>query len=393
MSQFSQSGIGAATEGAGAILGLERKMQEAAVRPRELEAAVSYKESQAAQAKAQILNMQELAGIESDAANKLKASGEAVNTLNGTKYLQQELLSKGRIEAAAKIQKQATEQELDVFSTQLKAAEVSTKRNEILSGVLDRIGTTGEYKQLTQTVIDDTMAKMKSGVGTEEDSLKLLKARGVLADTEQWERANPTGGDFSKFKASYITPVSESLKSASQRERDRAALITEEDRKTRLAETERHNREMEQIRLREAAASKDRNTDSKVIQHSLAITKLDKSYEESRSRLVKDLEKLELEVPAETPKEGTGFLGFFEDKEVNPMLVRKQAQLDRLEAIHKANLEGMQGAVDSGKIYVPKSYVPPSEKDIAVIGGMAYTRPAIFTDAQWTKYKEDNKAQ
>ena len=361
---FEQSGIGAATSGAGAVLGLQQKMQEAAVRPRELEAATSLAESRATVAKSQVASMQEMAGLQKAAADKFKASGEAQTLANANKYQIQEFTNAGKAEEANKLQKQQSGLEHDALKNQSAAIGLEADKNDMISNQLDSMSSIGEYNAFAKAQLVEAETAIRSGKGTQQDALRLVRAREAVANADGWKEFDPDGSRFSEFKQAEIDPLMQSLKSAKQKAIDQKNTVDDANRKVQLAEAERHNKEMEHWKLQEAAAKKDGQGISKQLKFSIDAAKLDKSYDTEAHKLQLEIEKLETEAPT-TKLKGSGII--WDDDQVNPLITSKRAELQELKERHDENLAGLQKATDEGRLFVPspksKSPKPVEVKD------------------------------
>jgi len=347
MGDFSQSGIGAATGGANAVLGLQKNMQEAAVRPRELEAATSYAESRATEAKAKIASMQEMAGLQDVAASKLKASGEAMTLANANKYQIRELIGAGKAEEASKLQKLQSGLEKDYFETTKSALDVDESRNELAYNQLDGVDSVYAYKELAKSALASARSRIESGQGTQEDAMRIVGARQALASAEAWEKQDPNGDNFADFKRLEVDPKKDALKTAKQKAIEAKNLVDAENRKIQLQETERHNREMEVVRLKEAATQRENQAQSKTMDYTIKLNAQTAKYELARQKIQAELDLLE-------PTKST-WMGLGADED-NPEYVKGKERLDRLDAVHNDNLAGMQEAANSGKVFVPRSY-------------------------------------
>lgn len=354
---YEMSGSQAAAGGMADVLSTQKGLQEAAVRPRELEAAVSIREGQAKEYQAKFAAMERMAGLERKGAELFKASGEAATAANMNKYQIQAAVQAGEGDVAVQKQKNQNSLESDALKLQSSAMDVEVDKNDLLSTHLDSISSVAEYKEFAQAQLKDAELKLHSSNATPQDAMRLRKIREALANATGWEESiangslSPEQADFSKFKQLEISPLVQSLKSAKQKGIDAKNLADAEDRKIRLAETERHNRERESLRLKETANSRENRGTSKQLAFNIAAAKLESSYNDKAHKIQLEIEKLQTEQPT-TKLEGSGF--FFDDDQVNPIITAKETELANLKARHDENLLGLQEALDAGKVFVPK---------------------------------------
>lgn len=366
---YEMSGSQAAAGGMADVLSTQRGLQEAAVRPRELEAATSIRESQAKEYKARFANMEKMAGLDKKAAEMLQASGEAATAANLNKYSIQAAAQAGEPELAVKKQREQNSLDSDALKLQASALELETDKNDLMSTHLDSIGSVAEYKEFAQAQLKDAELKLHSSNATPQDAMRLRKIREALANATGWEESiangqlSPEDADFSKFKQLEITPLVQSLKSAKQKGIDAKNTLDNENRKIQLAETERHNREMEHVRLQEQASKRDGNGLSKQLAFNIQAAKLDNAHDKEVHRIQLEIDKLKTEAPtSKVPGSGIGGSTWFEDEGVNPLITSKEQEIEALQIRHDENLKGLQEALDAGKTFVPK----PRSKEVKV---------------------------
>jgi len=345
---YETSGIAAAAKGSSAILGIQKDMQEAAVRPRELEAATSLHESRATMAKSQISTMERLAGLDKKGAELLKASGEAMNAANANKYRIQAYAAGGEAEGAVKAQSEQNTLEINAMKLQSNAIDLEADKNDLTSAHLSGMTSMGQYTEYAQAQLKEAEMKYRSPNATPQDAMRVKKIREALSNAAGWEesvangRLKPEDATFSKFKELEIKPLIENLK----RDAERKILLDDENRKTQLAETKRHNEQMEIYRRQEHAAKREGNGLSKQLAFNIAAAKLDDTKKDRIHKIQLEIDKLKDEKP-QTKVSGSGIGGstWFEDMGVNPLITSKEQEIEDLKTRHDENLEGLQKAL------------------------------------------------
>ena len=374
MGDYSRSGADAAASGSLAIGAIARDVQEAQVRPRELEAATSLAESRAKVASLQVQEMQSMAGLEQEAKTTLAASGEAMNLHNGQKQLLSTYVQHGKWEAAGELQKKMNNQEGEIYATQTKAAEAEVNHKEAQVGILQGLQNIPDTQAYYNNVVNDAFQKAQENP-TPENRQRAVQAQQAQAALTA---AVNSGKPWAEIQKAYLQPAIEGNKSTLQKANELKASALAEDKAVQRAETERRDRESERLRTSEIAARKENQGLSKQLTLSVSTAKLAEDHDKYRNKLQERLDKLSEEAP-EIPNPASHYYNTEPSKIPNPAIQKVQEAIDRSDKIHDDNLRGLEAASESGKRFVPKPYSDAglAPKEVTVSGDSGKAKEAF----------------
>jgi len=353
MGDYSRSGASAAASGSLAIGAVARDVQEAQVRPRELEAATSLAESRAKVASLQVQEMQSMAGLEQEAKTTLAASGEAMNLHNGQKQLLSTYVQHGKWEPAAELQKKMTAQEGEIASTQVKAAEAEVNHKEAQVGILQGLQNIPDTQAYYNNVVNDAFQKAQENP-TPENRQRAVQAQQAQAALTA---AVNSGKPWEEVQKTYIQPAIEGNKSTAQKANELKASALVEERRLDRERKEENDRENHRLKEQQIVSTRENQGLSKQLTLSVATAKLAEEHDKYRNKLQERIDKLE---PTVSEKRDDDWV---KHDYANPAIAKAQAALDRSDKIHDDNLRGLEAAAESGKRFVPKPY-SDAEKEV-----------------------------
>lgn len=372
MGDYSRSGASAVASGYKAISGIAEDIDKTAVRPRELEAATSLAESRAEAARASLDDMATMAGLGRASAQAMKDAGTEGNTIAQLTDWRDRLGKAGKIEQMAKVQDELTNQNIKASESLTKAADAKIKENVVTAANLRSLTDyTDAIPHMQQQV--ESFKTIKNP--TQADAQSYLRAKGLL---DTLTRSQAEGMPWTSTKANYIDAVAKNLDAAGtqfSREKEQNSNAFKE---LQMQQAQERIDNAKFLREKDLASRREKQGESQHLKTSLAMAKMNESYDLARRRVEDQVTKLKTELPTEVPVKGTGFLGFGQTMETNPEILKKEAQLTRMEQVHNSNLKGLEASQETGKVFIPKPYdsalVEP--KETKTVTQTAPARPA-----------------
>lgn len=380
---YERSGVEEATKGAGAILGLQQKMEEAAVRPRELEVATSLAESKAAMAKSQISSMQKMAFADAEASKAIQeanASGDAIKSLQ---LRAKAYNDNGMLEAATNAYKEADEAKLKSFETMSKAAKAQGDQNEVKAVTLRGLTSYDDAKVFNEGLMEKALQEQKEAPNDPTKRQAVAHIAGIMNTLEEDRRKNiPWEDTYNKR----VIPAADSLSNTAQ-----AAKKVHEENQRQKADADRASREAiavlkANVEAQRIAALQNNKSESRQQQISTKTLELDAKHQAFRNKQLMQIEKVTQEQPtikSDVPGK------WFKQTVPNPAIAKLEAEMERADQIHKKNLADYKSAMEAGTAskFVPTPLEDAADASIIDKTGKVQVRPDNFTDEQWKKYK------
>jgi len=209
---FSTSGIEAATSGAKDVLSLQKAQQEAAVRPRELEAATSLAESRATVARSQIDMMSRLSQADAEAAKAIQEAN-AVGDLKKTEELRMKAYGEANLfEQQDALKKRQLERDIEGSDAIIKAGKATETQNEGMSTSLRSLN---DYSPSYE--FGESLAKRyKEAVDSDTSHEKKSTYASALTTLNKLREYQTTGKPWSEAYKDIIEPAADSLSTTAQ---------------------------------------------------------------------------------------------------------------------------------------------------------------------------------
>ena len=349
---FSTSGIDSAVGGAKDILSLQKAQQEAAVHPRELEAATSLAESRATVARSQIDVMQRLSQADQKAAEEIRNAnsvGDQGKTLESRMKAYSEA---GMLEQANDMQEKIKKNKIDGYEAVTKANKAQEASNEGMSVTLRGLNDYAPALEFGEA----TLKKAQEDVTTNPSPENRAKMANTASIVSKLRLAQQQGKPWQETYKSTIEPLADSLSTSATN----AKLVAEEGRNQRAAAKNAADIQRAElnavVRSQQIAAQRDREVTGKQTRINTETMKLDQSYSRMEQKLQSELDKIVETQGQEVDNPDSHWYVAGDSKMPNPQIAAKKTQLESLRSRHDENMAGLQEAINSGKTFVPKPY-------------------------------------
>lgn len=349
---FNDSVYSSVISGGKQALELERGMEEAKVRPRELEAATSLAESRATIARSQIDQMTRLSQADAKAAEAIREAnlvGDEGKTLEARMKAHAEA---GNLETVIDMQEKIKKNKIDSYDALVKANKANEASNEGLSVTLRNLS---DYPAALEFG-EASFKKLQEEVSTNPTPENRAKAANTASIISKLRLAQSQGRSWQETKKSVIDPLADSLSTTAQN----AKKVAEEGKTERaiLAANAAMDRALLKANLdaQKLAADRDKRDLGNQTRRDIEMVKLDQAHSKMEQRLNSEIDKIITEQGEEVTNPESHFYNTEPSKIPNPALAAKKEQLAALRVRHDENLVGLQEAINASKTFVPKPY-------------------------------------
>lgn len=369
---FEQSVGEAAMAGLGDVLKVQKGFQEAAVRPRELEAATSMRESLVKEQQTKMSNMETMAGLDKQANEAREAAGEKATAANSARFRIEAYAKAGKGAEAVAAQKELNTLDSDGMKLESSAIELAGDKNDLMSSRLGAVRSVKEFGDLAREQLVAAEHRMRGSAATEQDAAAVRRLRASVADADGWERSaaegslRPEDATFAKFRELEIAPLMKSLKSTKRQDAEAKAELDAEHKKAVLEQTKNHQETMAGLARQGLAIKRDGLTASNEHKDRVAAGKVAGKKLERENLILKyekELNDVQFQQPTitTTPEVAStfGFGGKAAVKVANPRIAVLQEAIDKLkvDSLLEEDAVVLPPATEGDKLAKPEAVV------------------------------------